>query len=376
MRSRSGPVFAFFCFFLPAAFLSGQNVDPFTMPNARSAALGGTHAALADDFYGLFTNPASFVGVKEEFSVSELSLSTYGPMLEILDIVTDPGSDIDLTSLVGTGGFAAGFELGGPLSFGWVGRGVGFSLSNRTKADAAISGLRIVPLVSEDFLLTGGYSHRFVDNDGKLLDAGFLAKGFFRGTLTLEADYNHVEDIIDDPLGSPFISTLGVGLDLGVKFMLHNTFGAALVCHDVYSPALVNTYATMEDFFDGNPSVSGNTYETVRRRLDFGLFYALRSEKLEQYITHLIFLADYRNILGFRDVLPRNHILNIGLGVELRIFEVLDIRAGISDALPCFGFGIDLSFMQLNFAIHGRELGIDPGVQPVYALEAGIAFRY
>ncbi|MDR0389070.1 MAG: hypothetical protein LBH73_03300 [Spirochaetaceae bacterium] len=376
MKGRLKSVFAVLCFFLSVVVLSGQNVAPFTMPNARSAALGGDHAALADDFYGLFTNPASFVGVKEEFSASELSLSTYGPILEILDIVTDPGSDIDITSLVGPGGFAAGFELGGPLSFGWVGRGFGFSLSNRTKADARISGLRIMPLVSEDFLLTGGYSYRFIDNNGKLLDAGFLTKGFFRGTLKLTADYNHVEDIIDDPLGAPFVSTLGVGLDLGVKFMLHDIFGAALVCHDVYSPALVNTYASMEDFVDGNPSISGNQYETVKRRLDFGLFYRLRSEVLERYITHLIFLADYRDALSFLDILPRNPILNIGLGMELRILEVLDIRFGITDALPCFGFGIDMTFMQLNLAIHGRELGLDPGVQSVYALEAGITFRY
>ncbi|MDR0388667.1 MAG: hypothetical protein LBH73_01195, partial [Spirochaetaceae bacterium] len=82
MKGRLKSVFAVLCFFLSAVVLSGQNVDPFTMPNARSAALGGDHAALADDFYGLFTNPASFVGVKEEFSASELSLSTYGPILE------------------------------------------------------------------------------------------------------------------------------------------------------------------------------------------------------------------------------------------------------------------------------------------------------
>jgi hypothetical protein len=375
MASAKIPAFLI-CLSFPLGFLFSQNIEPFTMPNARYAAMGGSHTALSDDFYGLFTNPASFVGVEDTFSASELSLSTYGPVLEILDIANDPGSDIDLTKLVSSAGFAAGFELGGPLSFGWVGRGLGFSLSNRTKADATVSGLRIMPVVSEDFLLTGGYAYRFVDKNGMTLDGGFLGKGYFRGTLILEADYNKADEIFNDPKGQPFVSTLGVGLDLGLKFIRNGNFSAALVCHDVYSPAIVNTYATMQDFLDGNPSLSGNEYDTVRRILDIGVAYTVNSEWLERYVSHLIVAADYRDMFSFLDTVPRNPILNIGLGAELRVLEVLDIRIGVNDALPCFGFGINLTFMQLNFAIHGRELGIDPGVQSVYALEASVSFRY
>ena len=75
-------------------------------------------------------------------------------------------------------------------------------------------------------------------------------------------------------------------------------------------------------------------------------------------------------------MIPRHPLLNIGLGVEVTVLNALTLRAGIADALPALGFGLDLSFMTLDFAVYGRELGLDPGMQPVYAMSLGLLFRY
>jgi hypothetical protein len=66
----------------------------------------------------------------------------------------------------------------------------------------------------------------------------------------------------------------------------------------------------------------------------------------------------------------------VSLGAELVLLNVLSLRLGISDALPAAGFGLNLSFMRLDCSIHGKELGLDPGIQPVYALDIGLLFRY
>ena len=108
-----------------------DTVDPFVMPSARFAALGANHTAMADDFYSIFLNPAAFVDVNEKFSVAEITLCTYGPMLEIIDLLRNnsgSAADLDISEIVGPGGFAAGFDLGGPLSLGWVGRGLGLGI--------------------------------------------------------------------------------------------------------------------------------------------------------------------------------------------------------------------------------------------------------
>jgi hypothetical protein len=364
---------AFFCFPLP-----GEEVDPFVMPSARASAMGGRHAALADDFYALFSNPAGFVGVEEEFSAAELTLSSYGPVFEILDLVQgnlDSLDNLDISGIVGRGGFAAGFDVGGPLALGWVGRGLGLGVFSRFSTNATVSGATIRPVTSFDMLMAGGYSFRILDRGSNVLDLGFLGKGFFRVSTESEAPIIDIGDLFDDPLEVPLKTALGMGIDMGIKYTYAGTFSAALVCFDPYSPAMVTSYRSASGFLDGDDA-SGTGYAVVKPRLDIGFKYRIRSTFLDRYISDFVVLADYHDFLDLAALIPRNPILNIGLGMELKVLESLSFRAGIYDALPAAGFGLDLGFMGLDCSIYGRELGLDPGIHPVYGLDIGLLFRY
>ncbi|MDR1863142.1 MAG: hypothetical protein LBQ67_04385 [Treponema sp.] len=368
-------------FFLFASFrLSGETIEPFVMPSARFAGMGGRHAAAGDDFYSLFTNPAAFVDVQEQFSVAEISISTYGPVFELVDLFmgnAGSGSDLDISGIVGPKGFAAGLDLGGPLSMGWVGRGLGLGLFNRVKTTAAVRGTMIRPLISGEFLLVGGYSLRIIDNNGHWFDAGFLGKGFFRGALSLEASIFNAATVFDNPMEKPFKTNLGLGLDVGIRYTYRENLTLALVCYDLYSPVLVTPYDSMSAFGNkSGPSAGGASYATVERRLDFGAKYRIRWAFIERYISAIAVMADYRDFLDFFSLIPRNPILNVVLGLEVKILNALSFRFGVSEALPAFGMGLNLSFATLDFAIRGKELGLDPGVQSVYALDLGLLFRY
>jgi hypothetical protein len=357
--------------------LFGESVPPFVMPSARFSGMGGNHIALADDFYALFTNPAAFVGVEETYSLAEISLSAYGPVFEILDLIAgseDSLENLDLSGIIGARGFAAGFDLGGPLALGWVGRGLGLGIFSRMRADAIVNGLTLRPTVFGEILMLGGYSFRVVDLQNHVFDAGFLGKGFFRGSMILDTPIFNAEDFLDDPLGKPYHSCLGLGLDLGIKYTFAQSFSAALVCFDAYSPALISSFSSYEAFQDREVPV--HSYETVKPRLDFGLSFRIQNPFLERYISGFFIMADYRNFLDFLSLIPRNPILNVSLGAELVLLNVLSLRAGIADALPAAGFGLNLSFMELDCSIHGRELGLEPGLQSVYALDIGLLFRY
>jgi hypothetical protein len=363
----------FFCF--P---ILGEDLEPFVMPSARASAMGGRHAALTDDFYTLFSNPAGFVGVEEQFSAAELTLSTYGPVFEILDLVhknLDSSDNLDISGIVGKGGFAAGFDMGGPVAFGWVGRGLGLGVFSRFSTNAVVSGATIRPVTSSDILMTGGYSFRVLNRGNNVLDMGFLGKGFFRVRTESEAPIIDVGDLFDDPLDVPLKTVLGIGVDLGIKYTYAETFSAALVCFDPYSPAMVTGYHSAEDFFDGG-NANGTDYAVVKPRIDLGFKYRIRSTFLDRYISNFVILADYHDFLDFAALIPRNPILNVGLGAELRVLEVLSFRVGICDALPATGFGLDLGFMKLDCSIYGKELGLDPGIHSVYGLDIGLLFRY
>jgi hypothetical protein len=370
---------AFAFILISGAFpLNAETLSPLGMPSARASALGGNHAALGDDFSALFTNPASFIDIEGEFSAAELTLSTYGPVLEILDLVLGGSTaleNLDLSNIIGSGGFAAGLELGGPLSLGWVGRGAGFGIVNRLKADAAVSGFTLRPVFSGDILLIGGYSLRTLDKQGHTLDLGFLGKGFYRMAFNLESSIFDAADFADSIGSHPVRSILGLGFDLGLKYTLAKNFSAALVCLDAYSPAMVSTWNTLDDFRE-KKKPGGASFASIQPRLGLGLKYRIRGVFLDKYISRFLILADYRDFLDLAAVIPRNPILHIGLGAEIVILEKLSLRLGINDALPAAGFGLDLSFMKLDVAIYGRELGLDPGFQSVYAIDIGLLFRY
>jgi hypothetical protein len=369
-------IFAAFVF---AGFpLFGEDLAPFVMPSARASAMGGRHAALADDFYSLFSNPAGFVGVEEEFSAAELTLSSYGPIFEILDLVQnnlDSLDDLDISGIVGKGGFAAGFDMGGPIALGWVGKGFGLGVFSRFSTNAVVSGVTIRPVTSSDILLVGGCSFRVLDRGSNIVDMGFLGKGFFRVSTEMEAPIIDVGDLFDDPMGVPLKTALGVGVDLGIKYTFAETFSAALVCFDPYSPAMVTAYRSAKDFLDSGDA-TGTDYAVVKPRIDLGFKYRIRSTFLDRYISDFIILADYHDFVDLFALIPRHPILNVGLGAELKVLKVLSFRAGVYDALPAAGFGLDLNFMKLDCSIYGKEMGLDPGVHPTYGLDIGLLFRY
>jgi hypothetical protein len=378
MRKGPGIVFALLVLFSFPVY-ADETIVPFTIPSARYAALGGRHAALADDFDSLFTNPAGFASVEDEFSVAELSLGAYGPVFEILDLLAAGGDsleNLDLSGVIGDRGFAAGFDLGGPVAAGWVGRGLGFGLFNSFRMQAAASGSNLKAVLSGDVFMLGGYAFRLVNNGRHVLDAGFLGKGFLRMGLDLETTIFNVEDLFDKADSLPFSTVLGVGIDLGLTYTFAEHLSLSLVCFDAYSPAVLTTYHSFEDFQNKEDPRDPGHYVRVQPRLDFGLQYRIRSVFLEKYISRLTVLADYRDFLDLASLIPRNPILNAGLGLELVLLEKLSLRLGVAEALPAAGFGLDLSFMRFDCAIHGKELGLDPGIQSTYALALGLLFRY
>jgi len=354
------------------------DVEPFTIPSARANAMGGVHAAVAGDFQAIFANPAGFVGAEPELSVAALSVGVYGPVFDMIDSVQTylDTEKLDFSGLIGPHGLRTGVDVSGPLSFGYVGEGIGFGVFNRTYVSAAARGLTLDARASEDLLLAGGYAFRFSPWGGHIVDAGFLAKGFLRGTLPIESSILTVTDIGDPVSEKPFDSIAGVGLDLGLRYDFSRLFAAALVCRDIYSPAVVTTYSSAEAFIEGSDEDPSSRYGQVRPRLDVGVSYSPRIVLFERYISGLVLALDYHDILDLYELIPRNPILNIGLGAELQLLDVLSLRAGIADALPSAGFGLDMRFVRLDFTMRGREFGYDPGYMPVFAMDLDLLFRY
>jgi hypothetical protein len=362
-----------------------RTVDPFVLPSARMAALGGPHAASVAGLDALFENPAGFASETTELGVSSLVFNPAGPIFDIVGMVVggnDPLAGL-ATLFDDNGRLYVQADILGPLAFGYVGKGLGFGMYNRSVVTLnAASLLTVAYAVSEEVMLMGGYAHRFRISDRQVLDVGIMPKGFVRATI---GDVGSLDDVIalaGSPgsllSGSGFTMVSGLGFDAGVRWSLDDTLAVGLVAHDAFSPAMVTTYTSFTDFAADPQAakVGDSAYAIVKPNLAFGIEYNVPFAFLRLLGAELVVLADYVDILDLMSVIPRNPILNVALGVELELLDILSLRAGIKDALPAAGFGVDLAAFTFSLAMFGKELGIEPGARPVFNMLVAFDFRY
>lgn len=358
-----------------SVFSQQKSVD---FPLARLEALGGTHAALTNDFSTLFTNPSGFVSVKEQLNVISIGAKLSGPITTIANMALSSGGDL-LSSLPllfdENGRLYTQLDLGGPLAFGYVGGGIGFALMNRSWVEVNAPSLMNVNLnLKEELYLTGGYAFRVPIPNNMKIDFGVLPKGFIRGSFPINTDIlgatalaSKLPSILST---EKFYMTSGIGLDLGMKFSYDQWVSVALVAHDAYTPTFTTQYTSFDGFVS-NPvgsKIGESEFGLVPCKLDFGISGNPPLFFMEGLLNSVTFYADYLDLLDLFRVYPRNAILNVSLASEVVLLDIFSLRAGIRDALPSVGFGLDLTWFTIDFAMFGREFGKDPGERPVFSM--------
>ncbi len=85
--SRRLVAVVFIAFVSYASFAQRVDESNVSVPNARDAALGGSHIALAGGFQTLFSNPAGLIDVEPQFSFSELTFRFAGPVFSLSSVI-------------------------------------------------------------------------------------------------------------------------------------------------------------------------------------------------------------------------------------------------------------------------------------------------
>jgi hypothetical protein len=365
--------------FAAASLAAGaEELEPIRIPSARTEALGGRHAALADDVGTLFSNPAGFRSAEPGFSIASIGVELSGPIFDMTSLLLS-GSAPDLASADVQDlmrNLYAGLNLAGPVAFAYVGNGLGFGFYNNT--GLAFSTRGTLPTVTtemkEEFLFAGGYSFRIPlpESWNSSLDVGALLSASVVGTSSVQKDLLSLYDAFSDPLGlifnEPFELILGIGVDLGLLYSIGDRLAVGIVGRNLYAPNLVRDYASYQDFLDSaTPSTSR---ELTPIDLSAGVLYRPAWRFLERYVSDLKLMLDYEDILDFltHPASSTNPLLHIGLGCELVLLDILALRGGFYQALFSAGLGLDLSVVTFNLSMYGRELSPEPGLQPVYNL--------
>ena len=369
--------FSFFIFSLslPAADLYER---PITIISPTSSALGGPHVTMNDGFSSLMNNPAGFYSSESEFSIAEVTLGLKGPVFDIANlIVSDDLADIP--SLLQ--GIYTGIDMLGPISFGYVGEGLGFGIYTNSYTTMSSSGpLTVKADLGSEVILVGGYSMRLPLSlpEAHLVDAGMLLKGTFRGELSFEDSALNIMNMIDvnTITSEPFSFITGIGIDLGLRYSYQNMITVGLVGRDIYSPTLHNVYSNISDFASGSTPID-TLNGIVPFALDLGVMYSPDFESKNLFISDIKVYLDYYDALDFwlYPGLAVNPILHVGIGTEISMLGILDVRVGFNQGLISAGLGLDLYYFKMNLAMFGTELSTEPGLQPVYNMQLGFEFR-
>ena len=358
-------------------------------PSARLDAMGGMHAALADDISTLFSNPAGFRQAGPQLSVSELTLNLSGPVFSIADLMlrvsngespttllSDPKVSSLLTSLHASAG------LNGPISFGYVGNGLGFGFFDSTNVTFETEGTlpTITTTVNQNLIFIGGYAFAIPLPPSLLssLDLGVSLKVSAQGSVVANEG---ISTLLSSPnisflSNQPFNLFVGLGVDVGVLYTWNNTLSVGIVGRNLYAPVMENSYTGgLTSFGASAPTVS---YGYTPLDLSAGILFSPRLGLLEQYVTNLKLMLDYSDILDVvtHPATATNPVLHVGIGAEVVVLQILALRAGFNEGYFSAGLGLNLTYFSLNLTMFGSELSTEPGLHPVYNLLVGFEFRY
>ncbi len=373
---------------LPAAEIIPD--DNVYVPAPRTAAIGGVHAAQANDTTSLFSNPAAFRSVEPEFKAAELAFGVSGPVFTVSSIVFEGmSSDIDevLTSPEVNNllqSLYAGFSLIGPLSFAYVGEGLGFGVTASNGFVAEGTGASVLEFdIYQRLVISGGYAAR-IPTPGNMpgeLDAGFLFKGFVTGRSGFSTGILDLPDTLGSIgpgtiLDEPFDLITGVGIDVGTRYAPNQIWAFGLTVQNLLAPAVINQYSSLRGFLDNEQPVA-RPAARIPQNVSVGVEYTPPlSPGFARHVSDWRLYFDYRDIIDFwaAPETSENILLKFSLGSELTMLEVLSIRLGFARGLPAAGFGLDLTRFTFSAAMFGTELTTEPGFKSVYNLLIGVTF--
>lgn len=367
---------------LNSVILSAQSFEFYpvrpVIVSARTAGFGGAYSALEAGFDTLTTNPAALAYVEKEWSFASLSCKISGPLFDLSSVMAADDIASEMLDLVGdNNGVYIGADAMGPLSFGKVDKNFGFGIFNRTLTVADIPSITMANMLfGEEILFVGGYGLNVLEKGPHSIAVGLQMKGFFQYFLIESGTaITLMNSALNFQINNiPVVLSSGFGVDAGAMYRFGKRFSAALTCKDLYTPVFSTLYANQDDFMKGNDI--DTDYSRFDPELNAGLVYSIPMPSRWSTITAWNIMFDYRDALDVFNPIYRNPILNLACGTELVLMDVVSLRAGISDTYLSTGLGLDLTYFQIDFAMFGKELGLDPGKRPVLNIALALAFKY
>ncbi len=375
--------------------------------DVRSMGMGGSHLSDYSDYFTLFRNPSLLKKAGKHWYWDNLTVNIGGPFDKVSDLQDEfdekvPGykdasgigekmssltalptdqlfslisSSESMGSLLSNG---INLNLTSNLPFlsfgGTTKKGFGWGVYDRSITDALINptlyGKNAVSEVLEIGIIFG-YGTTVQFSDTHALSVGGSARVYEQALAGADIKLVDLVKSNSNIMDSVSLNSRTViALDVAATYTFSNWFDASLVCNNALSPSWSSsttlTRISSGDFSElSKITFDKNVFDKSAVKLGAGVglkvptwwsFGILSSFK--------VYIDDYNVLTWFGNALNRNPWLDVGIGTELSILRLIELRAGLYDGYLNAGVGINLGPVSWDFAIYGKELSNQPGGRP------------
>ncbi|MDC7235527.1 MAG: hypothetical protein PQJ58_20040 [Spirochaetales bacterium] len=364
------------CLFL--AILSQVSAEPLTHITGRMYSTGGPHAADGNSFASVLYNPAYFAFAEDQVLFSDTGIGFSGVNNQVKDLVQE-GDYLGLIPL--WEGTYLKADVSGPINSGFIKNKAGFRVYNELDLLSFTSNMVVSSAVrlNDQLVFQGGGGGRLP------LPAAWKGEASWGvlGKFFIEWEYLYYEDILKflysltEPslfIDNPMNLKSGAGVDLGFLHVVSGRFSYGLTIHDAFTPYGDFIYSSLDDYGQ-SLGYSHTEFGMKPVNVSVGMKYSPDLFRNRKWIGPWDIFLDYRDIFNFAYDDPVNPVLNIGIGSELKMLRILDIRTGFHEGLLSFGTAVNLKFLKIGISFYGNELTGEPGVYSVYTTKLNIEFH-
>lgn len=361
---------------------------PFVPVSPQIMGQGGAFIAGAHGYNALFYNPAGFARSEGSFTITDTTVWVYANPARFMDSIGNAGTE-EITNFVNqeitTGGLGYGFSQGIGYVGGGLGLGAAFIMDSYIYGPTALG-------AEGDITFTLG----FIAGLGvpvNLLGIKFNLGADIRPMIRLHAPFAHdtVLDLLNAAMsGGDLLASFssvnamhgfGLGLDLGAIAELGN-LNVGLSIRDFLGTSFKyteNSFGTIMDSLASSgsfPDSGTEVTEDYHIPMDVGVGVAYYPDwGLMSALIEPSFYADLQDVIGvIRD--KRSPWALLHMGTEVRVLSFLKLRAGLNQGYITLGGGIELLFLDLNFALFTREMGKHLGDRPNSGITIEGAIRF
>lgn len=375
--------FLYLPFFL---FSISDAVDNTTLYNR---ALGGPHAGMVRGFDTFFNNPALLAFYEPEVLFFKMDTNFKGHTIGLANLylggelsLDDQAAAVNTLKANGYDRLLVGFNMSGPIGFGFVGNNWGWAVLNTTGLNIDLPYLlgEAEVVFREDLVLAAGVAFPmpfFIGESFKMeFTPGVMSRITLRNEVVIERDLlgvlglmNNASAILED---NPIYFSPMFAIDLGFNLNVNDIVSIAGVIKDIYTPILKYPVENVGDALSVFTTSSDTSGRVVYREVNIGVAYTVPLGPLDGVISNIDVYLDYYDLLMFE----KNVWLHWGIGTDITLLEKLHILTGFNEGLLSLGLDVDLDGFDVGFAMYGTEEAMQPGQRPVFnfLFSIGVSF--